>query len=383
MGILREKRIDAWLTFVRETAAGGDPVLPMIYGEAMLTWQSALILTSAGERIAIVGRFDQDTARQTGAYPTVIPYDQGIREALVETFERLQPRQIAINISTSDPFSDGLRHGMYELLVEYLKGTPYAGRFVSAEAVVGALRGRKTADEIARIREAIRVAEDIYDRTFAWVKPGRSEQEIYAFMQRQAADAGVGLAWSPEVCPIVNAGPGSATGHVGPTDLSIQPGQILHLDFGVRAQGYCSDIQRVAYFLRPGEQTAPAEVQRGFDTIVRAIHASAAAVKPGVTGQTVDAVARRVLEEAGFSEFKHALGHQMGREAHDGGGLLGPLWERYGDTPLQPLEVGQVYTIEPSLAVAGYGQIGIEEDVIVTAQGAEFLTHPQTELIIL
>jgi Xaa-Pro aminopeptidase len=169
---------------------------------------------------------------------------------------------------------------------------------------------------------------------------------------------------------------------VGPTELKIQPGQILHIDFGVKQDEYCSDIQRVAYFLAPGERKPAPEVQRGFDTIVRAIQESVAAMKPGVAGKTVDAIARKIVTDAGFPEFKHATGHQLGRLAHDGAGLLGPLWERYGETPNYPLEAGQVYTVEPSVIVPGYGQISTEEDVLVTDDGAIFLSKPQTELIL-
>jgi len=114
IGLLREKNIDCWLTFVRETPAGGDPVLPLIYGHN-LTWQSALILTLSGESFAIVGAFEAETARRTGAYTTVIPYHNSIRRSLLHTLERVDPGKIAINYSKNDVLADGLGHGLYQL----------------------------------------------------------------------------------------------------------------------------------------------------------------------------------------------------------------------------------------------------------------------------
>ncbi|GAB4563296.1 MAG: Xaa-Pro peptidase family protein [Anaerolineae bacterium] len=379
VALLREFDIDLWLTFVRETAAGGDPVMPLILGHD-LVWQSALMIARSGERIAIVGRYDAEIVRRTGAYDTVIPYDESIRPALLETLERLAPRSIAINYSEDDVQADGLSHGMFLRLMNYLAGTPWADRIVSAERLIGALRGRKTPEEVRRIREAVAITLEIYRRTFDFVRAGMTEKEIAAFMREQMKALNVEPAW--DGCPIVNAGPDSPIGHGEPTDLRLEPGHILHFDFGVRKDGYCSDIQRVMYILRPGEQQPPEEVRRGFDVVRRAIDAAVARMRPGVQAREVDAAARGVVTQAGYPEYRYATGHHVGRAAHDGGGVLGPAWERYGDAPYRPLEVGHVYAVEPGLMVPGFGYMGIEEDVVVTEDGAAFLGDPQWELIV-
>lgn len=379
-GILAETGIDAWLTFVRETSAGGDPVLPLIYGHD-LTWQSALILTASGRKIAIVGRFETDAAHSLGAYE-VIGYDEGISMVLRETLLEIAPSSIAINTSTNDVLADGLSHGMYELLLTYLAGTGLEDRLVSAENLIGSLRARKTPLEIERIRSAIRTTNEIYSATFDFLESGKTEIEVGQFMHAQTAARSLETAWEHASCPAVNSGPDSPVGHGSPTDIEVQPGHIVHFDFGVKEQGYCSDIQRVAYVLRPGELEAPPEVTRGFETIVFAIQQAAAAMKPGVPGVEIDRVAREIVTDAGYPEFKYATGHQMGRVVHDGGALLGPKWERYGNLPDQPIEIGHVYTIEPGLMVPGFGYIGLEEDVLITEQGAVFLSDPQIELIL-
>jgi Xaa-Pro aminopeptidase len=379
--ILREQDVDCWLTFVRETPAAGDPVLPLIYGHD-LTWQSALIFTKSGERIAILGALEAETARRTGVYTSIIPYNEAFRPLLLETLRRLNPTQIAINYSTSDVLADGLGYGLYLLLLRFLEGTPWAERLVSAERIIRALRGRKTSSEISRIRQAVETTRQIFADTFAFAQLGMSEDQISKFMHHKLEEHHVGAAWGAAHCPTVNSGPESPMGHVGPTEINIQPGHILHIDFGVLQDEYCSDIQRVAYFLASGETSAPAAVQHGFDTIVHAIQETVRCMKPGIAGKDVDTVARGIVTSAGYPEYKYGTGHHLGRLTHDGAGILGPLWEKYGETPNYLLAAGQVYTVEPGLAIPGYGYLGLEEDVVVTEHGAEFLGEPQTRLLL-
>ncbi len=382
IGILQEKQVDAWLTFVRETTAVFDPVLPLIYG-ANLTWNSALLLTRSGRRIAIVGRYEAETATRTGAYDEVIAYDQSVQPDLMRTLDLLAPQQIAVNTSASDPAADGLTHGMYQVLTGYLAGTPHAGKLISAEGIISSLRGRKTPAEVERVRKAVATTEEIYRRAFGFMKPGQTEKDLSEFMHQQMIELQVTEAWDYEGCPAVNSGPESPVGHAAPTDIVLERGHLVHFDFGVRQEEYCSDIQRMVYLLHPGETEPPAEVRKGFETIVRAIRETVSKMKPGMKGAEVHAIARGIVPRAGYPEYQYGPGRQVGRNAHDGGAMPGPRWERYGNSPEMLLEPGHVYTVEPGLAVPGYGYVGIEEDVLVTETGAQFLSTPQAELILL
>jgi Xaa-Pro aminopeptidase len=154
------------------------------------------------------------------------------------------------------------------------------------------------------------------------------------------------------------------------------------MDFGVKVNGYCSDMQRTYYILKPGETAAPEDVMKGFRTIVRAVEESKKAIKPGLSGFEIDSVARSIIVGAGYAEFPHALGHQVGRYAHDGTALLGPSWEKYAQKPFQKLEEGMVFTIEPRLTVPGRGVVTIEEMVVVTKDGADWMGRPQKDILL-
>ena len=381
--ILKEQETDMWLTFVRETSGVRDPALDLLIGPNDLTWESALILTHSGERIAIIGNLEKDAVGRLGVFSEILGYDKSVRELLRDTLTRLHPNRIAVNTSKNNVHSDGLTHAMYEMLRDYLSGLPYAERLVSAEPLINALRGRKTPAELARIRKAVEITNEIYKKTFDFIKVGMTEIEVGEYMQELAREYGVGLAWPAENCPAVNSGPHSPFGHNGPTDIKIEPGHLIHMDFGVQYEDYCSDIQRMGYVLREGETEAPVEVQRGFITLRTAIEKSREAMKAGVTGNSIDVISREIITDSGYPEFPHGLGHQLGRVAHDGGAMLGPLWEKYGESPNQKLEVGQIYTIEPSLPVAGYGYMGLEEDVVMTENGAEYIGDPQREIVLI
>jgi Xaa-Pro aminopeptidase len=377
--ILEEHGVDLWLTFVHETAVTPDPCMDLIVG-TNCTWQSAFLLSRSGEQTAIVGRFDAPGLEAIGAYSDIRTYDESVRPVLREAIERLDPDQIALNYSASDPAADGLTHGMWLVLRETLEGTPYADRLVSSGPVVAALRGRKTSFEVDRIRAAIDETEEIFALVSEGIRPGLKETEIAAVFHDEVARRGLVTAWEPGQCPAVDAGPEKDIGHTGPTELETRRGTLLHTDFGVEKDSYCSDLQRMWYLLDEGESEPPQDVVTAWDAVWASMDAGADVLRPGVQGHEVDAAARASLVGAGYEEPMHALGHQLGRAVHDGGTLLAPLWDRYGDAPRGPVEQGHVYTLEYGVPVPGRGFIALEEDVLVTANGIEWLSTPQRDL---
>lgn len=379
VGVLREQDVDLWLTLVRETSLTSDPCLDLIAG-TYSAWTGAFLVCASGERVAIVGRFDAPSVRALDAYDDVVPYDESIQPALRSAIERSSPRSIALNYSQSDPAADGLTHGLWLVLRDTLSDTPYAERFVSSEAIVNALRGRKSSAEVARVRAAVRETEEIFSAVSATLAPGMSEIEIASLMHDEVARRGLGYSWDRDHCPAVNAGPEKEVGHSAPSELRTRRGELLHVDFGVSRDDYCSDLQRVWYLLEEGETDVPEDVRHAWDALWAAVDAGAAALRPGVAGWSVDAAARESLVAAGYPEPMYALGHQLGRTAHDGGTLLGPRWDRYGNAPHGHVEEGNVFTLEYGTAVPGRGYIGLEEDVLVTSDGFEWLSTPQREL---
>jgi len=272
---------------------------------------------------------------------------------------------------------------MYLTLFNFLKDFQMESRIISAENIVSAMRERKSGYELDNIKQAINITEDIFNAVTKFIKPGKTEKEVAAFMKNEVKKRNLEFSWEETVCPAVFTGPETAGAHYAPSDKKIEKGHVLNMDFGVRVNGYCSDMQRTFYILEDNETTAPPEVQKGFDTIHRAIEDSRLVVKIGGIGLDVDAAARKVITDGGFEEFPHGLGHQVGRFSHDGTALFGPAWEKYAQKPFKKLEENMVFTIEPRLTVEGRGVVTIEEMVQIKSDGAEYLSHPQTELILI
>ncbi|MGD8780129.1 MAG: Xaa-Pro peptidase family protein [Ignavibacteria bacterium] len=377
--LVKEFDIDCWITFTRESQINGDPTLAFLAG-VDVTWHSAFIITKSGKAIAIVGKYDRATIEDLKAYDEVYDFVTGVKESFQKVMKEINPDKIAINYSEGSEICDGLTHGMYLTLFEMLAEINMEDRLMSAEKIASAIRERKTSAEIANIKGAIQITEEIFELVRNYIKPGMTEKQIAFFMKEEVKKRNLEFAWDETVCPAVFTGPDTAAAHYAPSDRVVEKGHILNMDFGVKYNDYCSDMQRTYYILKDDETSAPQDVMEGFNTIVKAVEDSKQAMRIGIQAVEVDKVARDVVVSNGYEEFPHGLGHQVGRFAHDGTALLGPAWEKYAQKPFQKLEEGMVFTIEPRLDVKDRGVATIEEMVVVRKNGAEWLTTPQKEI---
>ena len=379
--LLAESGLDAWLLLVRESQERPDPTLRYFFDLAF-TWNTYFLITREGSA-ALVATFDSPDLVALGLFDEVRTYKEGPREALLELLKSRDPQRIGINVSEDDALADGLTAGLRDSLVTMLEGTPFASRLVSAENLVGALRAVKLPEERERIRLAVDRTEAMFDRVGERIRPGVTAREIAAWFHAEAEREGVPTAWSKRHCPTVTVGKGAAVGHVAPGDEVVSKGCLVHADFGIVLDGYCSDLQRLWYVAAGAGEAVPEEVRRAHAAIVGAIENAARALMPGVEGWKVDAIARAHVGAAGFPEYGHALGHHLGRAVHDGGGVLGPRWERYGREPMALVREGAVYTLEPSVYLPNHGMVALEEDVVVESTGGRFLSRFPRELPVL
>ncbi len=372
---MEEQGIDLWLTFSRE---GNEDPLAQDLRFSDLTWRSAAIIDRDGRKTAIVGSLESETVEQRRFYDEVIGYgSEGVAPKLREVIRKKRPGKIGINASHDLGAADGLTSGMEKYLRNALKD--YGRRFVPAEDLAIALRARLIPEEVELVKKSIRECETVYEEAEDAIRPGKKDKYVHEFIHKLVKENGLVTAWASDHCPSVIVG-NSPAGHVGYHNDTIRRGDFVKLDFGVSYQGYCSDIQRV-YFVGPGK--VPKGVDKMFRTARDANDAALSVLKPGVPGYKVDEAGRRLIVKRGYREYKHALGHVLGRSTHEIGPLLGPKWpNRYGKQGEKLVQKDMVFTIEPSVT-SRFGTCNLEQDVLATSTGYQELSKPQDEIIML
>lgn len=380
---LRDEKIDMWIIAGQESATNTEPILAVM-SDAEFIGCTALIFCKDGSSTAVCTPIDFNGYVHHGVFDEVIAFPVSFTDTLAEVILKKKPEVIALDYSLENPSADGLSLGMYHLLEEAFKKADYQGKIVSAENIIVRVRGIKSEEEISKIRKACLEAEKIFNDAKSFIKPGMNCKDVYAFFQNEVERKGFGWSWPKSCNPGVFSGDGCPGGHMGAPDFPISRGDVVNIDFGIVVEGYGCDLQRMYYVLKEDESEAPEDIVEAFNTVRDGILLAAKALKPGVTGLEVDTVAREYITGKGYEDWNAALGHQMGRVAHDGGPLLGPEKPRYNKDELirTPLFENMVFTLEPGIPTRA-GRIGLEEDVVVKKDGAEFIVPPQKELYLI
>ena len=269
---------------------------------------------------------------------------------------------------------DGKRIGIEPLgmrIVEYryLEAAAPKATFPDATETIASLRIRKDAEEISFMRKAAEIAQNALEATLPMVKIGVSEKEIAGELVMQLLKHG---SHSPlPFQPIVSGGPNAANPHASPSERKLQDGDLLVIDWGATYNDYVSDITRTFAIGEIDEEC------RKIHEITQAANAAGrAAAKPGLPASVVDVAARKVIDDAGYGEyFTHRTGHGIGMEGHES-----PYMRADNE---RILEEGMAFTVEPGIYLTERNGVRVEDDMVITKDGAESLSTLPREIRVL
>ena len=269
---------------------------------------------------------------------------------------------------------DGKKIGVEPLAMRifehrYLQVAAPHAIFPDATETIAALRIRKDDEEIASMRKAVEIAQDALEATLPMIKIGISEKVIAAELIIQLLKHGSESPFPFQ--PIVSGGPNSANPHATPTERKLREGDLLVIDWGATYNGYVSDITRTFAI---GE--IDAEYCQIHEITQQANAAGRAAAKSGLPASVVDIAARKVIDDAGYGQyFTHRTGHGIGMEAHEA-----PYMRADNE---RILEAGMAFTVEPGIYLTGRNGVRVEDDMLITEDGAESLSTLPREIRVL
>lgn len=237
--------------------------------------------------------------------------------------------------------------------------------FIPTSNWVEDIRQVKSEAEIELLRQSTLLNERLFEEVLGFVSDDVTEQDLAAEIYYRALKMGAqGVSFDP----IIAGGERSAMPHAGYSGEKLVPGAPLTIDMGLKLNGYCSDMTRTVFF-----KDCPAEWEAIYTIVKQAKDAAFDAAKPGMKGCEVDAVARKIITDAGYGDkFGHSLGHGVGIQVHEGP-RLASVYEK-------EIVAGNVVSNEPGIYLPGKGGIRIEDLMVIRDSGAESLNTLPTEI---
>jgi Xaa-Pro aminopeptidase len=290
----------------------------------------------------------------------VVTYTSGNRgpQAIAETLRSLGLNRIGFESI----------HLPYAIWDEIHRELPGSLEFLPVSKIVDELRIIKDAAELACLQDAIDVLDRCLAHVLEGIEPGLTERDVARRVELYLLEHADG----PSFPSIVASGPNASIPHAVPGDRRIAEGEVLKIDIGARASGYCSDMTRTVCLGEPRDQ-------RLVDIYAIVLEAQTSVeqnVRPGMTGQEADQLARDIIASAGYGKaFLHGLGHGIGLEVHE------PPWlsQSRGEEILRP---GMVFSVEPGIYLPGWGGVRIEDLVVLEEHGARVLCHSPKNLVV-
>lgn len=385
---LKAADVDCWLVICREN--NNDPLADHIGGENAGGTAVFLFYNDADgfHSIAFSPSGEQTALDELDIHDQVISVARGDSavDMAVDFIKTKSFKAIAVNTSTTNSMADGLSHSQYKDLV--LKLEDDAEQLVPSTELVYEWLSIKLPEEVNLLRKAAQLTADWQIEAYKEVIPGKTtDADIARFLKNKMAEYGVKDAWSPDQNPNVNSGPDR--GHSHATDKIIRPGDVIQIDFGIKIHDrWVSDIQRFAYVLRAGENTAPEQIQHYWESAKAGNRAALAAMAPGVKGVEVDLAQRVLMEKAGSDYVMWSTGHPVGYVAHDvGPNLGGSQASHVRPSSEKRLKEGMTFAFDGfhawKLESGKIKTISVEEMAVVTEDGAEYLIAPQEDLILI
>ncbi len=280
-----------------------------------------------------------------------------------QTFEGFLAEQCSRVGVSKLAFETSITYATWQTWKEKVPGVEW----VPSPDVLKPLRMVKTAEEVAKIKEACAITDKCLEHLTRMMEPGVSEYDIQLDLEFFIRRHGAEIAFDP----IVVSGPNSARPHGKATEKKLDVGDFVTIDLGAKKNGYCSDITRTFVIGKADDRH-----REIYGQVLKAQVAAIGAITVGKQASEPDKLSRDILDEKGLAKyFGHGLGHGLGRAVHDYGGL--------GPNSKDTIESGQVWTVEPGVYIEGYGGVRIEDDVHVTPNGPEVLTHFPKELMVL
>ncbi|MBW2001362.1 MAG: aminopeptidase P family protein [Deltaproteobacteria bacterium] len=312
-------------------------------GCLFITMDQALLLTDS--------RFTIQAQQEVVGFE-VVTHTKGLIDILPEIFDRLRTRKLG--------FEGGyLIWDTYQKAKEKASHHSPSVELTALSNLVEELRKIKGPEEIDMLKKSAKLMGDVLAQVIDGLRPGQIENDIAWKIETLIRKQGADGASFP---PIIASGENGALPHAVPTKRRIKKGEPIILDVGAKIGGYCSDMTRTVFLGTP-----PSDFKEIYKIVREAQVTALESVRPGMTTDAADMIARDVIKNAGFGDFfGHSLGHGIGMATHEGPSV--------GQLKPEVLKEGMVFTIEPGIYIPGKGGIRLEEMVVLQENGAELLT---------